>query len=234
MKRMSLFGAIGLAMLAGNLVGCNDKLKTDLINCQNEYNAAKAENESLRIELDSAQKAEALAKQDLAMARSDAMAARQQADQAQRDLEILKRQTPKPNGGPIGPTPQGWQETDRTARVTVGSDVLFSSGQATLTASGKTKVAEIAATVKSRFPGKTVLVYGYTDSDPITRTRNLWADNLDLSANRAMAVSRELTARGVAAGDIETVAMGQTHPVAPNDSAANKAKNRRVEIVVLK
>jgi flagellar motor protein MotB len=116
----------------------------------------------------------------------------------------------------------------------VGSDVLFEPGKATLTAGGVTRLDHIIATLKSRFPGHTVRVYGYTDADPIRKTKNLWTDNLDLSANRAMAVTRHLREKGINAEHIETVAMGETHPVAPNSSAANKAKNRRVDIVVVR
>ena len=76
-------------------------------------------------------------------------------------------------------------------------------------------------------------VYGYTDSDPIKRSARLWKDNLDLSANRAMAVTRELRKLGIPAESIETVAMGATRSVAPNRTKADKAKNRRVEIVVV-
>jgi flagellar motor protein MotB len=116
----------------------------------------------------------------------------------------------------------------------VGSDVLFEPGKATLTAGGVTKLDHIIATLKSRYAGMTVRVYGYTDADPIRKTRNLWTDNLDLSANRAMAVTRHLREKGINAEHIETVAMGETHPVAPNSSSANKARNRRVDIVVVK
>ena len=128
--------------------------------------------------------------------------------------------------------PGGGETTVYTESV--GSDVLFEPGKATLTAGGVTRLDHIVATLKSRFPGHTVRVYGYTDSDPIRKTRNLWTDNLDLSANRAMAVTRHLREKGINAEHIETVAMGETHPVVPNSSSVNKAKNRRVDIVVVK
>jgi flagellar motor protein MotB len=79
-----------------------------------------------------------------------------------------------------------------------------------------------------------VQVYGFTDNDPIVKTKKLWEDNLDLSANRAMMVTRELIRHGIAANRVETIAMGSTHPVASNSDKAGKAKNRRVEIVAIK
>jgi chemotaxis protein MotB len=133
-----------------------------------------------------------------------------------------------------GKAPSGWEEGHYGSKVTVGSDVLFSSGQATLTNSGKAALDRVAADLKNSFAGRKVLVYGYTDSDPIKKTKNLWQDNLDLSANRAMAVTRYLISRGVGKDDIETVAMGDTHFVAGNASRTDKAKNRRVVIFVLK
>ena len=119
-------------------------------------------------------------------------------------------------------------------RVILGSDILFASGQATLTTAGKKAIDEIAKDLTSRYAGQLVRVYGYTDSDPIKRSKKLWKDNLDLSANRAMAVPRYLISRGIKADRIETIAMGATHYVAANSTKAAKAKNRRVEIFVIK
>ncbi len=133
--------------------------------------------------------------------------------------------------GPARPVP-GAETT--VYRETVGSDVLFAAGRATLSTGGKTRLNNIISLLKSRYAGMVVRVYGYTDSDPVKRTRNLWTDNLDLSANRAMAVTRYLISRGVPAETVETVAMGATHFVASNSTKVNKAKNRRVEIVVVK
>jgi len=114
------------------------------------------------------------------------------------------------------------------------SDILFPSGQATLTKQGLTELDKAAAAIKARYAGLPVRVYGYTDTDPILKTKKLWQDNLDLSANRAMNVTRHLRSRGVPASMIETVAMGETRPVASNASTASKARNRRVEIIVIK
>lgn len=117
-------------------------------------------------------------------------------------------------------------------RVTLAADVLFNAGRATLSKPGVTRLRGIVAQIKSQHPNATVHVYGYTDSDPIKRSAKLWKDNLDLSANRAMAVSRQLWQLGIAPEKIETIAMGATNFVASNKTAADKAKNRRVEIAV--
>ena len=132
------------------------------------------------------------------------------------------------------PVPPGWQETATGAKITLGSDILFSAGRASLTSKGAASLRSIAATIKGSYPTSQVRVYGFTDNDPIVRSVKLWKDNLDLSANRAMAVTRELRKLGVAADRIETIAMGKQKPIAANASKAGKARNRRVEIVVVR
>ena len=117
---------------------------------------------------------------------------------------------------------------------TLGADLLFASGRATLTAGGKKALARVVAELKAKHAGRLVRVYGYTDGDPIVKTRKLWRDNLDLSSNRAMAVSRYLIRMGIKRDLVETVAMGAARPVASNKTKAGKARNRRVEIVVVK
>jgi len=133
-----------------------------------------------------------------------------------------------------GATGEGWERTAFGDRVTLGSDILFAAGRATLSRAGKAALKKIARDLKSTYSALPVRVYGYTDGDPIRKSRRLWKDNLDLSANRAMAVTRYLRSMGVSSKRIETIAMGQTNPVAGNTTRAGKAKNRRVEIIVIK
>ena len=70
---------------------------------------------------------------------------------------------------------------------------------------------------------KSILIKGYTDSDGDEQL------NLDLSKNRADAISQLLKSNGVSI-PIETTGYGKSNPVAPNNSKQNKSKNRRVEI----
>ena len=106
--------------------------------------------------------------------------------------------------------------------------------KATLTTAGRGRLDGVVTMLRSRFAGLGVRVYGYTDSDPIKHSRKLWTDNLDLSANRAMAVTRYLRSKGLSAESIETVAMGATNPISSNSSATGKSKNRRVVIKVVR
>lgn len=223
MKHMTTLLLVVLAVGAMAMsVGCNGKDKT--------IQGLTARNQELQNE-----------KQDLqdqlaqSRAREDALAAELSAKQAELDAALAHIRSIEARETAPGPeTAAGWERGIAGDKVTVGTDILFAAGKADLTAEGKRTLDRIAADLSSTYAGLPVRVYGHTDSDPIRASRKLWADNLDLSANRAMAVTRYLTSKGVPAGSIETVGMGENHPVADNASKAGKAKNRRVEIVVLR
>ncbi|MCI0499837.1 MAG: OmpA family protein [Planctomycetales bacterium] len=119
-----------------------------------------------------------------------------------------------------------------TITVTLPNEILFASGKATLKSSTSAELDQIYSVLRERYSGRQVDVVGHTDTDPIRRTKDQWKDNWDLSAERALTVLRYLVDRGVQPDNICGVACGESRPVAPNTSAAGKAKNRRVEIVV--
>lgn len=113
--------------------------------------------------------------------------------------------------------------------VAVPGDVLFASGDATVKAGAKKTLERIAGIIKKDFPNNKVLVDGHTDSDPITKTKDKWKDNLDLSAARARSVADYLTGEGgLKKTQVGTRAMSDTSP------RGSKDKSRRVEIVVVK
>jgi chemotaxis protein MotB len=76
-----------------------------------------------------------------------------------------------------------------------------------------------------------VNVEGYTDNEPITG--GPYRDNWQLSAERAVVVVERLqNVSHVNPGQLYIVGFGQYHPIVPNNSKANQAKNRRVNIVI--
>ncbi len=76
-----------------------------------------------------------------------------------------------------------------------------------------------------------VLVSGYTDDRPISSSR--YRSNWDLSAARAVSVVHQLVmSRQVPAERVVAAGRAETNPLAPNDSAENRALNRRVEIAI--
>ena len=84
------------------------------------------------------------------------------------------------------------------------------------------------ATVLQENPDVKVKIVGHTDSDGAD------ASNLDLSKRRGASVKNELVKSfGIEASRLESDGMGESQPVAPNDTPANKALNRRVEFIKL-
>ncbi|MBN1846198.1 MAG: DUF1049 domain-containing protein [Sedimentisphaerales bacterium] len=112
-----------------------------------------------------------------------------------------------------------------TITVPLASDLLFDSGKAVLKSASKTKLNRIAGIIQSKYAGKEIGVVGHTDSDPIRKSS--WKDNWELSCERALAVTRYLVEQGIPAKQLSAAGRSEYHPL-----TANKADNRRVEIVV--
>jgi len=79
--------------------------------------------------------------------------------------------------------------------------------------------------VMSGCPQARLLIAGHADAAGQAR------QNLTLSQRRAATVVSYLANKGIDAGRLEAVGYGATRPAAPNDSRANRAKNRRIEVV---
>jgi flagellar motor protein MotB len=162
-----------------------------------------------------------------------AQVAQMQKDIADRDAKIADLQnqlrTPTPSAGAqpgIEGIETSFDPKAGTMTVNVPGDVLFSSGQATLKDSAKATLNKVVAAIKKDYSGKKIIVDGHTDSDPISKTKDKWEDNLDLSAARARTVAQYLTSQGISTNLVKMRAFADTAP------KADKAKSRRVEIVV--
>jgi chemotaxis protein MotB len=117
-------------------------------------------------------------------------------------------------------------------KVTLVNEVLFAEGGWTLNAKGEAALAKIAPTLAG-LQGQQIVVEGYTDNVPIgPELRARFPSNLELSSARADAVVRYLVAKGVPQNIISAQGFGESRPVASNDTAQGRAKNRRVEIVI--
>jgi chemotaxis protein MotB len=115
--------------------------------------------------------------------------------------------------------------------ISIPSSISFPSGQATLSKDGQVALKEVAATLKKQYAGAKYEIEGHTDSDPIKKSK--FTSNRELSIARAMAVLTYLVEDCSIKDDQCVVAgFGQYEPVAKNDTDKDKAKNRRVEIVV--
>ncbi|MHC4186235.1 MAG: OmpA/MotB family protein, partial [Planctomycetota bacterium] len=160
----------------------------------------------------------------------------EQLAQSQQRIEELKRQIEEGKQTPGGATGFGdgydvaFDPRAGTITVTLENKILFSPGKATLKSATSRELDHIESVLRSKYSGKPIDVVGHTDSDPIKRSP--WKDNWELSAQRALSVVRYLVKRGVPEDGLRAVGCGAARPVAENSTAAGKAKNRRVEIVV--
>ena len=107
--------------------------------------------------------------------------------------------------------------------------LLFASGQATLQPAGFPLLNEVAQllNVDKSHP---ITVEGHTDNVPISSSQ--YPSNWELSTDRATTVVRYLIAKGVNRGRLGAVGYADLHPIAGNATAAGRARNRRVEIVL--
>jgi outer membrane protein OmpA-like peptidoglycan-associated protein len=118
-------------------------------------------------------------------------------------------------------------ETNETARGVIVSlsGILFDLGKATLHPSAQLSVAKLAG-ILTVFQNMNLSIEGYTDTSGTDEV------NMKLSNDRARTVYDFLQAQGIAAGRMKYQGFGPASPVAPNDTEANRAKNRRVEVVL--
>jgi chemotaxis protein MotB len=120
-------------------------------------------------------------------------------------------------------------QNSRGVSVEINASVLFDSGEATLTADSKEALRALA--VLLRDDPHALQVEGHTDTTPIRS--NVFPSNWELSAARAGAVVRLFIDNGVPAGRMTVVGHGANVPVASNEDAAGKARNRRVAVTIL-
>jgi chemotaxis protein MotB len=122
----------------------------------------------------------------------------------------------------------------REASFVEAGDLLFPPGGYQLSPAGQQELSTNIAPKLTGLQNAKVVVYGYTDNTPVgpQLQRAGINDNLTLSSRRAGAVVTYLVAQGVNPNIISAKGFGDTHPVAPNDTPEDRAKNRRIVITV--
>ncbi len=116
--------------------------------------------------------------------------------------------------------------------LTLDNVILFDSGKADLKSSADKAIKAIAVALTSELSNRRIRIEGHTDTDPI-RKAAVFATNWELSTARACTVLHSLRKGGVEEARMSVAGFAYHRPVAPNDSEANKALNRRVEIYIL-
>ncbi len=112
--------------------------------------------------------------------------------------------------------------------------ILFNSGSSVLLPQTKEVLTDIAELLKANT--NPIIVEGHTDDTPITKTaiKAKYSDNWDLSAARAVSVLKYLVRKGVSPDRCSAAGYAEFKPLVPNIDDITRAKNRRIDIVVLK
>ena len=220
--RLSMVGLSGLLLVAVTS-GCQNKLYDENV----QLHQQNRELQQRLSETDARQRSMADNSQQLASMQSELTARDQKIAELQAQLAAPAPNTPSEESGLL----KGIEVTrdDRAGTMTVNlpGDVLFSSGSADLKSSAKSTLDKITTAIKKDYAGKRVIVQGYTDTDPISKTKDKWQDNLDLSAARARTVAKYLVQQGLDQKNVGLQAYGETMP-----KGNNKDRSRRVEIVI--
>ena len=110
-------------------------------------------------------------------------------------------------------------------QVTFDSGLLFDFDSDVVRTDARTNLRNLAASL-DKYPGSDLLIVGHTDSVGTD------SYNLGLSERRADAAVAYLAAQGVDRARMRARGLGETEPVAPNESEAGRSKNRRVEVAI--
>ena len=117
------------------------------------------------------------------------------------------------------------QTQDNRLKLNIPSDISFDSGRADIKP-GFRPILDNFATSLQNNPGTAITIIGHTDNTGSDAINN------PLSVNRAASTRDYLASRGVSINRIQIDGRGSREPVAENDTPANRAENRRVEIFV--
>jgi chemotaxis protein MotB len=122
-------------------------------------------------------------------------------------------------------------EDGRGLVLSIPEASAFEIGSADLSLAAQQAIGRLAASLRQ--VDSPVLIEGHTDDVPIHSAR--FGSNWDLSTARATAVVQWLIEReGIAPARLSAAGYGEFHPRVPNESAAARARNRRVDVVILK
>jgi chemotaxis protein MotB len=114
--------------------------------------------------------------------------------------------------------------------ISIADKLLFQSGKYEISTRAREILAKVAKVVNNK-PDFECMVEGHTDNVPYQS--GVLLDNWDLSVKRATAVIRELQGLGVNPGRMVAAGRGEYVPLVSNDTAENRAVNRRTRIIVL-
>ncbi len=212
------FAAIGLIAASSLLTGCNTKEKDELAMLKDKNSQLETELDTTKGALDGSETSRRALEEENARLRVAADAAASQ---------------PTATGGGDGtpelpknlPAGVGARVEGSSVILDIPGDILFDSGKATLKNDAKKTLDGVAKSIKDSYPGKRISVEGFTDSDPIKKSK--WSDNWELGYERARAVGKYLSTKGFSESQFRYVSYGPTEP------KGSKKESRRVEISII-
>lgn len=196
--------------------------------------AAKAQAEAAQAQAEAArERAQAQAEQAQQQAEAQAEQAQVQAQEAQRRIQEANQKAQQAEEQRTEMRNRLLQQlnailqTRQSSRglVVTMSHVFFDTGKSNLHEGNQQTLAKLSGVLLA-YPGVKVEVDGYTDNTGSPEV------NDELSQKRADAVQEFLIQQGLPAGAVTARGLGESNPVAPNDTAMDRALNRRVEIVI--
>lgn len=122
--------------------------------------------------------------------------------------------------------------TFQNGKIGISGSVLFSLNSDQLQVEGRTLLTSLVAPLSVYLSERDeiLMVSGFTDDLPIQKGNLRYADNWELSAQRALTVTRTLIEEGMPANMVFAAAFGAQSPVVPNIDANSRSQNRRVEM----
>jgi chemotaxis protein MotB len=235
---VNAYARAGLVLVAAALVaGC--RTNTDRIRV---LEAEKADAERRNRELMHAQ-AELRAEKIKAEGEAESLRARREALEAQLEITRTSTEPATPSEEPVvridvdrlserlGDGARVLEREDGGATIVLASDVTFTPGRADLNRKAQETLRRVAQELRDESGFQRLRIEGHTDSDPIRKSG--WRDNRELSLARASKVRMFLVAQGISEDLMSVEGHGAARPIASNTSSAGKARNRRVEIVLV-
>lgn len=122
--------------------------------------------------------------------------------------------------------------TLHNGRIGISGSVLFAFNSAELQPEGRQLLKSIAVPLQQYLSGRdeVLMISGFTDDRPMREGHRRFTDNWELSAQRALTVTRALIEEGVAPSSVFAAAFGAEQPVASNAEEVGRSLNRRVEL----
>ncbi|GAB3777279.1 OmpA family protein [Ramlibacter monticola] len=157
------------------------------------------------------------------------LAANLQAEVEKRQQEEQRRMAlEKALAGPLA----SGRVTLADGRIGISGSVLFPVNSDALRPEGRQLLRSLVQPLRLYLGerGEMLMVSGFTDDKPVRESNRLFADNLELSAQRALTVTRALIDEGMPSSQVFAAAFGAQQPVASNASEQGRALNRRVEM----